>query len=161
MSCCSSVAKSCPTLCDPVNCSMAGFSVHHYLPEFAQTHVHWVGDAIQPSLLPSSPAAFSLSQRQGLFQWVSFSRQVVKVLEIPFVSGQKGSEKPGRTTLIRCKGPRMLWATVLRTGSVSNLPWWSWKKKGKKEDGRKWELDSCPTPPTLLKKYSWWKGKRL
>ena len=47
--CCCSVAKSCPTLCDPVNCSMPGFPVLHYLPEFAQTHVHWVSDAIQPS----------------------------------------------------------------------------------------------------------------
>ena len=50
----SSLAKSCPTLCDPMDCSTPGFPVLHYLPEFAQTHVHWVGDAIQPShsLLP-------------------------------------------------------------------------------------------------------------
>ena len=47
--CCCSVAKSCPTLCSPMNCSMPGSSVLHYLPEFAQTHVHWVSDAIQPS----------------------------------------------------------------------------------------------------------------
>ena len=57
--CCCSVAQSCPTLCDPMNCSRPGFPVHHHLPEFAQTHVHWVGDAIQPShplssLLPPS-----------------------------------------------------------------------------------------------------------
>ena len=55
--CCCSVAKSCPTLCDLMKCSMPGFSVLHYLPEFAQTHVHWVDNAIQPSqpLLPASP----------------------------------------------------------------------------------------------------------
>ena len=56
---CCSVVKSCPTFCSPMNCSMPGFSVHYYLPEFAQTHVYWVGDAIQPShpLLPPSPVA--------------------------------------------------------------------------------------------------------
>lgn len=74
-----------------------------------------------------------------------------------FVSGQKGSEKPGRTTLTRRKGPRMLWDIVLCTGSVRDWLWWSWKKKGKKGDGSKGELDSCPTAPTLLRKHSWWK----
>ena len=65
-----SAAQSCLTLCDPMDCSTPGFPVHHYLPEFAQTHVHWVSDAIQPSHpLPSpSPPALSLSQHQGLFQ---------------------------------------------------------------------------------------------
>ena len=65
------VAQSCPTLCDPMDCSTPGFPVLLYLPEFAQTHVHWVGDAIQPShsLLPPSPPALNLSQYQGLFQW--------------------------------------------------------------------------------------------
>ena len=47
-----SVTKSCPTLCDPMDCSMTGFSVHHHLLEFAQVHVHCIGDAIQPSVLP-------------------------------------------------------------------------------------------------------------
>ena len=62
---CSLVITLCPTLCD----HMPGFYVFHYLPEFAQTHVHWVGDSIQPSqpLLPPSPPAFSISQHQGLF----------------------------------------------------------------------------------------------
>ena len=71
----SSVAQSCPTLCDPMDCSTPGLPVHHQLPEFAQTHVHWVGDAIQPShpLSSPSPPAFSLSQHQGLFQWVSWN----------------------------------------------------------------------------------------
>ena len=67
-----------------MDCSIPGFPVHHQLPELAQTHVHWVGDAIQPShpLLSPSPPAFSLSQHQGLFQWVSSSHQVAKVLEL-------------------------------------------------------------------------------
>ena len=79
----SSVAQSCLTLCDPMNCSIPGLPVHHQLLESTQTHVHWVGDAIQPSHpLPSpSPPALNLSQHQGLFQWVSSSHQVAKVLE--------------------------------------------------------------------------------
>ena len=70
-------------LCDPMNRSMPGLPVHHQLPKFTQTHVHWVGDAIQPShpLLSPSPAAFNLSQHQGLFKWVSSSHQVAKILE--------------------------------------------------------------------------------
>ena len=69
-----SVAQSCPTLCDPMDCSTPGFPVRHQLPELTQTHVHWVSDAIQPfhPLLSASPA-FNLSQRQGLFHWVSSS----------------------------------------------------------------------------------------
>ena len=80
----SSVAQSCPTLCNPMDCSITGFPVHHQLPELAQTHVHWVGNAIQPShpLSSSSPPAFNLSQHQGLFKWVSSSHQVAKVLEL-------------------------------------------------------------------------------
>ena len=64
----SPVAQSCPTLCDPMDFSMPGLPVHHQLPELAQTHVHRVGDAIQPSHpLLSPPPAFNLSQYQGLF----------------------------------------------------------------------------------------------
>ena len=79
----SSVTQSCPTLCDPMDCKTPGLPVHHQLPEFTQTHVHWVGDAIQPShpLSSPSPPAFNLSQHQGLFQWVSSLHQVAKVLE--------------------------------------------------------------------------------
>ena len=71
-----------PSLCDPW--TAAHFPVLHYLPEFAQTHIHWISDAIQPShpLSPPSPSAFSLSLHQGLFQWVSCSDQVAKVLEL-------------------------------------------------------------------------------
>ena len=79
----SAVAQSCPTLCNPMDCSTQGFPVHHQLPEPTQTHVHWVGDLIQPShpLSSLSPPAFNLSQHQGLFQWISSSHQVAKVLE--------------------------------------------------------------------------------
>ena len=70
-------------LCDPMNCSMPGLPVHHQLPEFTQTHVHWVSDAIQPShpLSSPSPPALNLSQQQSLFRWVSSSHQVAKILE--------------------------------------------------------------------------------
>ena len=79
----SSVSQSCPTLCDPMDCSTPGLPVHHQLQEFTQTHVHWVGDAVQPShpLLFPSPPTFNLSLHQGLFKWISSSHQVAKVLE--------------------------------------------------------------------------------
>ena len=70
----SSVAQSCPTLCDPMDCSTPGLPVHHQLLGFTQTHVHWVSDAIQPSHPLSSPSpTFNLFQHQGLSQWVSSS----------------------------------------------------------------------------------------
>ena len=81
---CFSIAKSCPTLCDPMNCSKPGFPVLHYLSEFAQTHVQWVSDAIQlsnPLLCPFLPA-FYLFQHQGLSQWISSLHQVTKVLDL-------------------------------------------------------------------------------
>ena len=80
----SSVIQSCPTLCDPTDCSMPGFPVHHQLLELAQTHVHQVGDAIQPSHPLSSPSlpTSNLSQHQGLFHCVRSSHQVAKVLAI-------------------------------------------------------------------------------
>ena len=79
----SSVTQSCLTLCDPMNRSTPGLPVHHQLSELAQTHVHRVSDAIQPSypLSSPSPPAFTLSQHQGLFQWISSSHHVNKVLE--------------------------------------------------------------------------------
>ena len=78
-----SVAQSCLTLCDPMDCSTPGFPVHHQLPELVQTHVHRVSDAFQPSYpqLSPFPPVFNLSQHQGLFQSVSSSPQVAKVLE--------------------------------------------------------------------------------
>ena len=80
----SSAAQSCPTLCDPMDCSTPGLPVHHHLPELTQTHVHQVGDAIQPShpLSSPSPPAPNPSQHQGLFQWVSSLHQVAKGLEL-------------------------------------------------------------------------------
>ena len=79
----SSVAQSCPTLCDPMNRSIPGLPVHHKLPEFTQTHLHWVGDAIQPChpLSSPSPPAPNPSQHQSLFQWVNSSHEVAKILE--------------------------------------------------------------------------------
>ena len=79
----SSVTQSCLTLCNPMNRSTPGLPVHHQLPESTQTHVHRVGDGIQPSHPLSSPfpLALNLSQHQGLFQWDNSSHQVAKVLE--------------------------------------------------------------------------------
>ena len=82
--CCCSVTKSCPTLCHPMICSTAVFPVLHWLPEFAQTHVHWVDDANEPShpLSPPSPHALNLCQHPDHFQWVRSSDQVTKLLEL-------------------------------------------------------------------------------
>ena len=79
----SSVTQSCPTLCNPMDCSTPGLPVHHQLSESTQTHVHWVGDAIQSShpLSSPSPPTFNVSQHQGLFKWVSSLHQVAKVLK--------------------------------------------------------------------------------
>ena len=80
---CCSVTQSWQTLCNPMDCSMLGFPVLHHLPEFAQTHVYWVNDTIQPyhPLSLPSPPAFNLSQYQGLFQWVD-SIKWPKVLKL-------------------------------------------------------------------------------
>ena len=77
------VSQSCLTLCNPMNCSIPGLLLHYHLPESTQTHVHWVGDVIQPShpLSSPSPPALNLSQHQGLFKWVSSLHQVAKVLD--------------------------------------------------------------------------------
>ena len=79
----SSVTQLCLTLCKPMDSSTPGLPVHYQLPEFTQTHVHWVVDAIQPShlLLSPSPPAFNFSQHQGLFKWVSSSHQMAKLLK--------------------------------------------------------------------------------
>ena len=75
----SPVAQSCPTLCDPMDCNMPGLPIHHQLLEFTQTHIHWVGDAIQPShpLSSPSPPAFNLSQHQV------FSNELVLCIRWP------------------------------------------------------------------------------
>ena len=92
----SSVAQSCPTLCDPMNCSTPGLPVHHQLPEFTQTHVHRVSDTIQPShpLSSPSPPVPTPSQHQSIFQWVNSSHEVAKVLEFQ-LQHQSFSEDPG------------------------------------------------------------------
>ena len=79
----SSVVQLCPTLCNPMNCSMSGLLVHHQVLESTQTHVHCVGDASQPShpLLSPSPLALNLSPHQGLFKWVSSLHRVAKVFD--------------------------------------------------------------------------------
>ena len=78
-------AKLCLMLYNPMDCSMSGFPVHHYLIKSAQTHVHWVSDVIQPShlLSPSSPA-LNLSQHLDIFEWLSSLHQVAKALELQF-----------------------------------------------------------------------------
>ena len=103
----SSVAQSCPTLCNPINRSMLGLPVHHQFPELTQTHVHWAGDAIQPihPLSFPSPPTFNLSQHQGLFPWVSSS----------FTSGGQSSGVSASTSVL-----------PMNTQDWSPLGWTSW-----------------------------------
>ena len=101
----------------PMDCSTPGFSVHHQLLELAQTHVHWVSDAIQPShpLLSPSPPAFNLAHHQGLFQWVSSSHQVAKDWSFSF-SISPSNEHPGRISF------RMDWLDLLAVqGTLKSL----------------------------------------
>ena len=108
----------CPTLCDPMDCSTPDLPVHHPLPEFTQIHVQWARDAIQPSHPSSSPSppAFSLSQHQGLFQWVSSLHQVAKVLEFHF-SISPSNEYSGLISF------RMDWLDLLVVqGTLKSLP---------------------------------------
>ena len=111
--CCCSVAQSCPTLCNTMNCSTPAFPVLHHLPELAQTHIHWVGDAIQPSHPLSSPSlALNLSQHQGLFQWVSSLHQVTKVLEFFSFSISPSNEYSGLISF------RMDWLDLLAVQGI-------------------------------------------
>ena len=113
----SSVAQLCPILCDPMNCSTPGLSVHHQLPEPTQTHVHRVSDAIHPSHLLSSPSppASSPSHHQGLSQWVSSSHELAKVLEFSF-SISPSNEHPGLISF------RMDWLDLLALqGTLKSL----------------------------------------
>ena len=111
LKCCtkfSSVAHSCPTLCNPMNRSMPGLPVHHQLPEFTQTQVHQVGDAIQPShpLSSPSPPALNLSQNQGVFQWVSSYIRWTKYWSFSF-NISPSNEHPGLISF------RMDWLDLL------------------------------------------------
>ena len=125
----SSVAQSCLTLCKPMDYSTPGFPVHHQLPELTQIHVHHVGDAIQPSLPLLSPSlpAFNLSQHEGLFQWVSSSRQVAKAWSFSF-SISRSNEYSGLISF------RMDWLDLLAVqetlksllqhhSSKASVPW--------------------------------------
>ena len=111
------VAQSCPALCDPMDGSMPGFPVQHQLLKLTQTHVHWVGDAIQPPhpLSSPSPPAFNLAQHQGLFKWVSSSHQVAKVLCFSF-SISPSNEYSGLISF------RMYWLDLLAVqGTLKSL----------------------------------------
>ena len=113
----SSVTQSSPTICDPMNHGMPGFSVHHQLPEFTQTHVHWVGDAIQPShpLSSPSPPALNLSRHGGLFKWVSSFHQVAKIFEFQ-LQHQYSNEYSGLISF------RMDWSDLLAVqGTLKSL----------------------------------------
>ena len=113
----SSVTESCPTLCDPMNHSMPGLPLHHQLPEFTQTHAHWVGDAIQLShpLSSSSPPAPNPSQHQGLFQWVNSSMRCPKYWSFNF-SISPSNEHPGLISF------RMDWLDLLAVqGALKSL----------------------------------------
>ena len=113
----SSVAQSCPTICAPMNHSTPGLPVHHQCPEFTQTHVHRVSDAIQPShpLSSPSPPAPNPSQHQGLFQWVNPLHEVAKVLEFSF-SISPSNEHPGLISF------RMDWLDLLAVqGTLKSL----------------------------------------
>ena len=100
--CCCSVTKLCPTLCDPMGCSMPGLPVLHGLSEFAQTHVHWVGDAIQPShpQPPPSPAALNLSEYQSLFHCIRWPKFGASASASVFPMNTQGWSPLGLTSLI-------------------------------------------------------------
>ena len=122
----SSVSQSCPTLWDPMDLSTPGLPVHHQLPGFTQTHVHWVSDAIQPSHPPSSPflLAFNLSQHQGLFKWVSSSHQVEFQLQhqsfqwifrtVKYMANKQGKKWKQWQTLFSW-APKVLWTEAAAT----------------------------------------------
>ena len=109
----SSVSQLCLTLCDPMNHSTPGLPVHHQLPEFTQTHVHRVGDAIQPfhPLSSPSPPAPNLSHYQGLFQWVNSSQEVVEYWSFSF-SISPSKEHPGLISF------RMDWLDLLEVQGI-------------------------------------------
>ena len=113
----SSVSQSCPTPWNPMNLSTPGISVHHQLPESTQTHVHWVGDAIQPShpLLSPAPPAFNVSQHQGLFKWISSLHRVAKYWSFS-VNISPSNEHPGLISF------RMDWLDLLAVpGTLKSL----------------------------------------
>ena len=128
----STVAQSCPTLCDPMNCSTPGLPVHHQLPEFTQTHVHRVSDAIQPShpLLSPSPAP-NPSQHQSLFQWVTLRMRSPKVHHVKCQAGWStaGIKISGRNiSNLRYADDN----TLMAESEEEKASWWKWKRRVKK-----------------------------
>ena len=115
----SSVAQSCPTLCDPMNRSTPGLPVHHHLREFTQTHVHRVSDAIQPSHPRSSPypPAPNPSQHQSLSQWVTILMRWPKYWSFSF-SITPSKEHPGLISF------RMNWLDLLAVQGTLKSLWW-------------------------------------
>ena len=103
---CWSATQPCLTLCDPLDCSKTGFPVFHHLLEFAQTHIHWIGDVIQPSspLSPPFPPVLNLSQHQGLFQWIGSSHQ-----------GADTKSKKSRVPQLANRVNKYPWETTLRS----------------------------------------------
>ena len=129
MVCCCywSFTKSCLTLWDPMNWSMPGFPVLHYLLELAQTHVHWVSDAIWPShpLSPSSPPALNLSQDQGILQWVGSSPEKAMAPHSSTLAWKiPCTEEPGRLQSMGSLGVGNDWAT-----SLSLFTFMHWRRK--------------------------------
>ena len=113
----SSVGQLCPTLCDPMNHGKPGFPVHHQLPEFTQIHIHWVGDAIQPSppLSSPSPPALNLSQHQGLLKESPLQIRWPKYWSFSFHISPS-NEHPGRISF------RMDWLELLAVqGTLKSL----------------------------------------
>ena len=126
-------SRSVISICYPMDCNMPGFPVYHQLPEFIQTHVHWVSDAIQAShpLLSPSPPTFNVSQHQGLFQWGSSSHQVAKALEKAMATHSSTlawkipwTEGPGGLQSIESLGVGHDWET-----SLYFLTFMHWRRK--------------------------------
>ena len=147
----SSVAQSCPTLCDPMNCSTPGLPAHHQLLEFIQTPVHRAGDAIQPShpLSFPSPPAPNPSKHQGLFQWVNSSHEVAKVLA--FQSQHQLFQWTPRTDLLK---NGLIGSPCSPRDSQESSPTTQFK-------GINSSVFSFPYSPTLTSIHDYWKNHNL
>ena len=123
--CCCSAAQSCQTVCDPMDCSKPGLSVPHHLLKFAKVRVHCIGDSVQLShpLMPSSSSALSLSQHQGLFQWVSCSHQMTKILE--FQPQHQSFQRIFRVDFFYWFSPYLL-ETWYVSGTTESWLWIQW-----------------------------------
>ena len=124
----SSVTQSCPTLCDPMNRSTPGLAVHHQLPEFTQTHVHRVSDAIQPShpLSSPSPSAPNPSQHQSLFLWVNSSHEVAKYMLLLLLIIRLMGQDLRRELLALNHETEIVWEKAQTMPII--LPWAHWPR---------------------------------